>query len=72
MDVAFYLKWGFGGQLRGFEQTSLFWGDMGLSLHLCFLGGRGFESTSLFFVGCGFESTFLFFGAGGGGGGSLF
>ena len=34
---------------RGFESTSWFLGDVGLSLQLCFWGGCGFESTSLFF-----------------------
>ena len=60
MDVAFYLMLGFGTQGYGFESTSLFWEDMGLSLQLCF-GGRGFESTTLFFGGCGFESTIFYF-----------
>ena len=34
VDVAFYLKWGFGRQGRGFESGSWFLRDMGLSPHL--------------------------------------
>ena len=49
VDVSFYLMLRLGTQGHGFESTSLFWGDVGLSLQLCF-GGRGFES---FFVGGG-------------------
>ena len=36
VEVAFYLMLGFGTQRHGFESTSLFWGDMGLSLQLWF------------------------------------
>ena len=71
MDVAFYLLLVSGTQRHGFESTSLFWGAVGLSPHLCF-GGRGFESTTLVLWGCGFQSTisfFFFFWGGGGGGG---
>ena len=32
VDVAFHLILGFGTQGHGFESTSLFWGDVGLSL----------------------------------------
>ena len=35
MDVAFYLKWGFGRQGRGFYSGSWFLGDVALSLQLC-------------------------------------
>ena len=50
---------------RGFESTSWFLGNVGLSLQLCFLRVVGF-SPHLFFGGdCGFESTSLFFGGGG-------
>ena len=38
MDVAFYLKWGFGRQGRGFESGSWFLRDVGLSPDLG-LGG---------------------------------
>ena len=38
VDVAFYLKWGFGRQGRGFESGSWFWRDVGLSPHLCLFG----------------------------------
>ena len=38
MDVAFYLKWGFGRQGHGFESGSWFLRDVGLSPHLG-LGG---------------------------------
>ena len=53
---------------RGFESTSWFWGDMGLSLQLCFWGL--WVSVHIFFLegeggGRGFESTSLFFGGGG-------
>ena len=58
MDVAFYLKWGFGRQGHGFESTAWFLGDVGLSLQLCFLGVV--VSVHIFF--------FFFFGGGGGGG----
>ena len=39
VDVAFYLMLGcFGRQAHGFDSTSLFSGDVGLSLQLCFGG----------------------------------
>ena len=38
VDVAFYLKWGFGRQGRGFESGSWFLRDVGLSLQLWFWG----------------------------------
>ena len=38
MGVAFYLMLGFGGHGHGFESTSCFGGDLGLSLQLCFFG----------------------------------
>ena len=38
VNVAFYLMLGFGTQGHGFESTFLFWGDVGLSLQLCFFG----------------------------------
>ena len=41
MDVAFYLKWGFGRQKRGFESGSWFLRDVGLRLQLFFWGGGG-------------------------------
>ena len=52
VDVAFYLKLGFGRQRHGFESGSWFWGDMGLSPHLCFLGDVGL-SPHLCFLGVG-------------------
>ena len=63
---------GFGRQGDGFESTSLFWGDVGLSLQLCFLRVVGLPPH--FFGGsCGFESFFcrgdfflILFGLGGG------
>ena len=53
---------------HGFESTSWFLGDVGLSLQL-FGGGCGFESKTFFGGGrggggCGFESTSLFFWGG--------
>ena len=57
VDVAFYLMLGLGTQGHGFESTSLFGGDVSLSLQLCFWGGCGFDST-FFGGGCGFESFF--------------
>ena len=42
----------------GFESTSLFWRDEGLSLQLCFLGGVGFDS----FFGGGIFLNFVWFG----------
>ena len=46
---------------RGFESTSWFLGDVGLSLQLCFFGGCGFESTSLFLGGGGSFFKILFY-----------
>ena len=65
MALNLYLK-------DGFESTSLFWGDVGLSLQLCFWGVAGLSLQLFFFLGgggrggCGFESTSLFWGGGGG------
>ena len=47
VDVAFYIKLGFGREGRGFESGSCFLGDVGLSLDLAF-GGREFEYGSWF------------------------
>ena len=38
VDVAFYLKWGFGRQGCGFESGSWFMRDVGLNLDLGFWG----------------------------------
>ena len=38
MDVAFYLKLGFGRQERGFESGSLFMRDMGVFLNFVLFG----------------------------------
>ena len=46
----------FGG--HGFEFTSLFWWDVGLSPHLCF-GDVGLTLQLCFFGCCGFQSTFF-------------
>ena len=62
VDVAFYLMLGFETQGHGFESTSLFWGDMGLSLQLCFWGVVG---LSPFLWGVGF--FLILFGLDGGG-----
>ena len=56
MGVAFYLMLGFGSHGHGFESTSCFGGDLGLSLQLCFFGEVvGLTPHSL--EGCGFDST---------------
>ena len=47
VDVAYYLKLGFGREGHGFESASWFLGDVCLSLDLGF-GGLGFESESWF------------------------
>ena len=46
MDVASYLKWGFGRQGSGFESGSWFLGDVGFFFFFFFCGegGCGFES----------------------------
>ena len=49
--------WGY-----GFESTTWFLDDVGLSLQLCFLGGCGFESTSFFLGGGDFFLNFAWFG----------
>ena len=57
VDVAFYLKWHFGRQRRGFESgswfesTSWFLGEVGLSPHLCFLGWGEFLKKKISFGG---------------------
>ena len=51
MDVAFYLKWGFGRQGRGFESGSWVLRDVALNLQLCFSGVVGLSPH--FFLGGG-------------------
>ena len=62
MDVAFLLFL-FGIQGHGFESTSLFWGDVGLSLQLWFWRVVGLNPHFLFGGVVGL-STFLFGGVG--------
>ena len=70
MDVAFYLRLGFGRQGHGFESGSWFLGDVGLSLQLCFLGVVGL-SPHLSFLGVGIFFFFLILFCLGGGGFTL-
>ena len=57
MDVALYLLLVFGTQGHGFESTSLFWGDVGLSIQLWLLGVVGLNPHFLL-GGYGFEFFF--------------
>ena len=50
--MAFYLRFGFWRRGHGFESTSWFWGDVGLSLQLCFGGVVGL-TPHFFFLGGG-------------------
>ena len=61
VDVAFYLKWGFGRQGCGFESGSWFLRDVGFSPHLGF-EGCGFESTSWFMRDMGLSQHLGFWG----------
>ena len=69
VDVAFYLKLGFGRQRHGFESGSWFLGDRGLSPHLSFLGDVGLN-PHLCFLGVG-RVFLIWFCLGGGGGFTL-
>ena len=59
VDGAFYFKFGFGWEGRGFETGSLFWGGGSVSLKFSFVRGWGwfyFEFLEDYFLSRGFFS----------------